>query len=204
MATSPASSTRSRPPSPSISIDPYGNILSQSGPLADANLYRFSSKEFHVASGLVYYLYRLYEPNMQRWLNRDPMREKGFESLRHIVSVQARTFMPPSESLDGPNLYEFVSNDSISKADTLGLSWLSDFDWCYHMMDVGHVCEFIGIPTAAGSGLRTGPVGKICRRVGAFVGGYCLGILAGCALDATMWNSPPPTWPVGVHPVGVF
>jgi len=31
--------------------DPYGNILSQSGPLADLNLYRFSSKEFHVASG---------------------------------------------------------------------------------------------------------------------------------------------------------
>ena len=38
--------------------DPYGNILSQSGSLADANLYRFSSKEYHVASGLVYYLYR--------------------------------------------------------------------------------------------------------------------------------------------------
>ena len=42
--------------------DPYGNILSQSGPLADANLYRFSSKEFHAASGLVYYLYRLLRP----------------------------------------------------------------------------------------------------------------------------------------------
>src|SRR5262249_52007575 len=44
--------------------DPFGGILSQSGPLADANLYRFSSKEFHRNSGLVHYLYRYYEPNL--------------------------------------------------------------------------------------------------------------------------------------------
>ena len=57
--------------------DPYGNILSQSGPLADANLYRFSSKEFHAASGLVYYLYRFCEGSLQRWLNRDPLEDVG-------------------------------------------------------------------------------------------------------------------------------
>ena len=57
--------------------DPYGNTLSQSGPLADANLYRFSTKEFHVASGVVYYLYRFFDPNLQRWLNRDPIGEWG-------------------------------------------------------------------------------------------------------------------------------
>ena len=36
--------------------DPYGRILSQSGWLANANLHRFSSKEFQINSGLVYYL----------------------------------------------------------------------------------------------------------------------------------------------------
>jgi RHS repeat-associated protein len=184
--------------------DPYGNILSQSGPLAEANLYRFSSKEFHVQSRLVYYLYRLYDPTFQRWLNRDPIRERGFESFRHIVSVRTRTFMPPSESLDGANLYEFVANDSISEADTLGLSWWSDFLWCYHMMDIGHVCELIGGPAGAGSFVPRGPLGKICRRIGAPVAGYCFGVVAGCALDATLWNSQPPTWPVGVHPPGIF
>jgi RHS repeat-associated protein len=79
--------------------DPYGNVLSQSGPLADANLYRFSSKEFHVASGLVYYLYRFYEPNSQRWLNRDPIGERG-----------------------GINLYRFVRNDPSSTKDRFGHS----------------------------------------------------------------------------------
>jgi len=53
--------------------DPYGNVLSMSGPLATANLYRFSSKEWHPNSGLVYYGHRFYDPNVQRWLNRDPL-----------------------------------------------------------------------------------------------------------------------------------
>jgi RHS repeat-associated protein len=65
--------------------DPYGNILSMYGPLAAANLYRFSSKEYHPNSGLVYYLYRFYDPNLQRWPNRDPLGEPGFETL-HLVT----------------------------------------------------------------------------------------------------------------------
>ncbi len=37
--------------------DPFGNILSKSGTLADANIYRFSSQEYHQNTGLVLYLY---------------------------------------------------------------------------------------------------------------------------------------------------
>jgi RHS repeat-associated protein len=59
------------------SYDPYGNQLGISGPLAEANSYRFSSKERHSNSGLYYYGFRFYEPNAQRWLNRDPIQEAG-------------------------------------------------------------------------------------------------------------------------------
>src|SRR5208282_546853 len=52
--------------------DPFGNLLAKAGLLSDANLYRFSSKEFHVNSGLIYYAYRFYDSNLQRWLTRDP------------------------------------------------------------------------------------------------------------------------------------
>src|SRR5881296_285105 len=38
--------------------DPYGNMISSSGSLAAGNVYRFSSKEIHVNSGLYYYGYR--------------------------------------------------------------------------------------------------------------------------------------------------
>lgn len=80
--------------------DPYGNITASQGSLAEANLYRFSSKEFHPQSELVYYLYRYYEPNLQRWVNRDPIQEDG-----------------------GFNLHLFVRNDPISYRDHLGLDW---------------------------------------------------------------------------------
>ena len=87
--------------------DPFGNIISQSGLLADANLYRFSSKELHKNSGLAYYLYRYYDPTLQCWLNRDPLGEEG-----------------------GINLYEFVGNEPPNGIDAFGLylkspSWIN-------------------------------------------------------------------------------
>ncbi|MCX6916677.1 MAG: hypothetical protein NT167_27145, partial [Verrucomicrobia bacterium] len=82
----------------SYRYDPYGNTLAQSGPLAEANTYRFSSKEFHAASELYYYGYRFYDPRMQRWVNRDPLEERGFEALSSGDSPQ---------SGDAPNLYLF-------------------------------------------------------------------------------------------------
>jgi RHS repeat-associated protein len=80
--------------------DPFGNTLSQSGPLADANLYRFSSKEYHANSGLYYYGYRFYDPHLQRWINRDPIGEAG-----------------------GMNLYVFVGNNGLFWVDANGLHW---------------------------------------------------------------------------------
>jgi len=81
---------------------PFGEILGQSGALANANVYRFSSKEFHATSGLSYYLYRFYDPIVQRWINRDPINERG-----------------------GINLYGFVGNDPINEIDPFGL-WTTD------------------------------------------------------------------------------
>jgi RHS repeat-associated protein len=90
--------------------DAFGNTISKSGMLADGNVYRFSSKEWHQNSGLVYYLYRYYDPNLQRWLNRDPIQEAG-----------------------GINLYGFVGNNPINFVDPYGLapwySWLNPFSY---------------------------------------------------------------------------
>jgi RHS repeat-associated protein len=69
----------------SYRYDPYGNTISSSGTLASANVYRFSSKELHVNSGLYYYGYRWYHPNLQRWLNRDPIGENGGINLYGFV-----------------------------------------------------------------------------------------------------------------------
>ena len=77
--------------------DPFGNILTMSGPLASANTYRFSSKEWNNNAGLYYYLYRFYDPNLQRWLNRDPIQELG-----------------------GLNLYNYAANTPLNLVDLLG------------------------------------------------------------------------------------
>ncbi len=81
----------------SYKYDPYGRTISSSGSLASANVYRFSSKEIHVNSGLYYYLYRFYDPNTQRWINRDPIGERG-----------------------GVNLFDFVRNQPLSAYDRFG------------------------------------------------------------------------------------
>src|SRR5439155_24535074 len=78
--------------------DPFGNLISSSGTLAGANVYRFSSKEQHANSGMYYYGYRFYDPNLQRWINRDPIGEEG-----------------------GINLYAFVANSPLCAVDAFGL-----------------------------------------------------------------------------------
>jgi RHS repeat-associated protein len=102
--------------------DPFGGILSQSGPVAAANLYRFSSKEHHPNSGLVYHLYRFHEPNLQRWLNRDPFGERGFQVLSHgSRSRLDRRFRRIGDTtLDG-NQWTFVSNNPLRYVDRWGL-----------------------------------------------------------------------------------
>jgi RHS repeat-associated protein len=87
--------------------DPYGTLISSTGSKADANVYRFSSKEIHVASGLYSFGYRFYDPKLQRWINRDPIGEEG-----------------------GINLYGFVHNDPLQEVDPFGLTNLpGDFGW---------------------------------------------------------------------------
>jgi RHS repeat-associated protein len=89
----------------SYRYDPFGNTISSSGNLASANVYRFSSKEIHANSGMYYYGFRFYDPNLQRWINRDPVRERG-----------------------GLNLYGYVYNDAANFVDPYGLSLQDDLE----------------------------------------------------------------------------
>jgi RHS repeat-associated protein len=86
--------------------DSYGNIVGKWGAYADVNRYRYSSREFHPLSGLYYYGGRFYDPNLQRFVNQDPLGVLG-----------------------GTNPYDFVLNDPMMFFDPNGLytfgEWVS-------------------------------------------------------------------------------
>lgn len=107
------------------SYDPFGNQEYALGHLAAANKYRFSSKEIVMENSndfpLYYYGYRFYAPYLQRWLNRDPLGELGFEAMRNKVPLQMRQFFIANELFGQVNRYEYVKNDPIKHWDSLGL-----------------------------------------------------------------------------------
>lgn len=76
----------------------FGELIRSSGPLAEANPVRFSTKYLDAETGLSYYGYRYYDSSTGRWLNRDPLGEAG-----------------------GVNLYGFVGNGPLNAVDALGL-----------------------------------------------------------------------------------
>ena len=154
----------------SYQYDPYGNIISQSGSLADANLYRFSSKEAHPNSGLIYYRYRYFEPNLQRWVNRDPLQDNGFRNLTRNYRRQ--------EAADMCNVYMFVWNQPITMRDPFGLyPSLDPYPWNNPMREIEELIEH-AMQTAKDAGKCAGLVRLVaCASCGAGT----LGIEAICA-----------------------
>jgi RHS repeat-associated protein len=87
-----------------MEYDPFGQELSLDTLLpgegaAEAPRFRFSTKYTDGETGLVYYGFRYYSPELGRWVNRDPIEERG-----------------------GVNLYGMVGNDVINNGDINGKS----------------------------------------------------------------------------------
>jgi hypothetical protein len=57
-----------------------------------------------------------YDPGLQRWINRDPIRERGFETLRRHSSTRSGRI----HTADG-DLYQFVYNKPGNFIDSDGL-----------------------------------------------------------------------------------
>lgn len=90
-------SAQTSEPSATYSYSPYGQLLTSTGPYADSNNYRYSTKPQDPATGHYNYGYRHYNPTTGSWLTRDPIAENG-----------------------GLNLYGFVGNNPIGSHDVLG------------------------------------------------------------------------------------
>ena len=64
--------------------DGFGKEVAVSGVDADKNTFRFSTKQLDAETGMNYYGYRFYAANAGRWINRDPIRERGGMNLYHM------------------------------------------------------------------------------------------------------------------------
>ena len=75
-----------------------------------------------------YYGYRYYNPELGRWIKRDPMGEEYIEFVMLAMEPnmeslrQAVLNILPSTQYDQLRIYDFLSNDPISSVDILGLT----------------------------------------------------------------------------------
>ncbi len=81
----------------SYEYGPFGELVSESGSYVSENTYKFSTKPQDTETGYYYYGYRYYDSVNGRWLNRDPIMERG-----------------------GINIYGFVHNNAIHNVDIKG------------------------------------------------------------------------------------
>ena len=98
--------------------DAFGNLtknVDQDGSgFNNENPFRFSTKFFNAETGHYYYGYRYYDPRDGRWLNRDPLGERGSQ-----------------------NLYAFVGNDGVNWWDYFGMKTIK-VEKCQAYLFVGH------------------------------------------------------------------
>jgi RHS repeat-associated protein len=83
----------------------FGNKTKIIGEAAYKNPFRFSGKYEDDETGFIYYGYRYFNPQIGRWISKDPIEETG-----------------------GINLYGFISNDPTNSIDYLGL-WKRESNW---------------------------------------------------------------------------
>ena len=84
---------------------PFGSLTKTTGSYAASNPFRFSSEYFDEETGLVYYNYRYYNPELGRWISRDPIEEQG-----------------------GYNLYGMIGNNPLYGWDELGFEVNATYD----------------------------------------------------------------------------
>ncbi|MGI0085471.1 MAG: RHS repeat-associated core domain-containing protein, partial [Nitrososphaerales archaeon] len=118
------------------SYDPYGNAtqLQGSGPAPD---FGYQGYYVHQRSGLNLATYRAYNPKLGRWMSRDPIEDPTFRMMprepqtpdpgsmaQMTPAMQVLSAITPKASLNQPdnnNLYAYVLNDPINRADPSGL-----------------------------------------------------------------------------------
>jgi RHS repeat-associated protein len=107
------------------SYDPFGRQTKLFGDI-DSD-FGFAGMFFSTEANLALTHYRAYDPELGRWLSRDPLRD--------------------AEVAQGPNLYAYVANNPISRIDPEGLCWGTSLCACFRSPAAAAACINAGIIT---------------------------------------------------------
>ena len=94
----------------------------------------YSSKRSDFSSGLVYFGYRFYMPNLGRWLNRDPLQEQGEINLYAYVNGDPMGYVDP----DGLN---FIPVGDFPKEAYMPLNIVNDINESEEKADKKAKCD---------------------------------------------------------------
>ncbi|MBE7172480.1 MAG: RHS repeat protein [Williamsia sp.] len=135
--------------------DPYGRRTKVSGTL-DADL-GFTGHYYHAASGLYLALYRAYDANLGRWLNRDPIEEEGGLNQYNYVDNK------PINSFDKDGRFIWIIGGAvIGAAVNLAITYIANDG---NISNKQIAAAIINGAIAGGVGAVAGPIGGSIARI---------------------------------------
>ncbi|MGF1795410.1 RHS repeat-associated core domain-containing protein, partial [Photobacterium swingsii] len=147
---------------------PYGSVGSSN---YDLQPFGMSTKRSDFASGLVYFGYRFYMPNLGRWLNRDPLQEQG-----------------------GINLYAYVNGDPLGYVDPDGRFGFAGAGWGFFAGGIGGYISSGNIEGAALGAVAGAAVGFVFPINSAMAGAAAGATASTAGQAAGLWlNGKDPT-----------
>ena len=93
----------------SYEYDPYGNILSATGTMAEANPLRYRGYYYDRETGFYYLNSRYYDPKIGRFINAD-------------------SYVSTGQGIVGYNMFAYCGNNPVNRSDAEGRFWDTFFD----------------------------------------------------------------------------
>jgi RHS repeat-associated protein len=136
-------------PTAHYEYDAFGKTIAATGPAAETNTYRFSTKPIEDSSGLAFYGYRYYSPELGRWPSKDPIEERAGANVyaafanagvgecdmlgKYVISNDS---FPNSARCDGKGGFKTVIQEDLSSIDVA-----CGIPTCVRMHERSHVAD---------------------------------------------------------------
>ena len=105
--------------------DPYGRVVLVSG--SNLATFQYTGDYVHSLSGLNLTLFRAYDPNIGKWLSRDPIGVKGGINLYRYVGNNPITLTDPSGLAECKKCHCGVVGNPQYQTDITGFTWKVEF-----------------------------------------------------------------------------